>query len=159
MPAVLFICTANRFRSVLAAHLFQHLVQEHHKEEEWKVGSAGIWASPEQGAAPFLLRFAAQFGLDLQTHRSQGVTAELLEQYDLILVMEKGQQEALSIEFHQVASRILTLGEAAEGIAYDIPEPRNNDEREMLGIALDLKRIIERGFERICTLALQQKHR
>ena len=42
MPSVLFVCTANQFRSPIAAALFSRKLQDERVSQGWSVGSAGI---------------------------------------------------------------------------------------------------------------------
>ena len=43
MPKVLFVCTANRFRSPLAAAIFKRFLLESQETGRWRVSSAGTW--------------------------------------------------------------------------------------------------------------------
>lgn len=42
---------------------------------------------------------ARELGLDIQDHRSQVITGEMLQLADVVLVMESRQKEALQVEF------------------------------------------------------------
>lgn len=53
MPSVLFACTANRFRSPIAAARFSHCLQNEVDVQDWRVGSAGTWAEPGLPVFPF----------------------------------------------------------------------------------------------------------
>ena len=99
MPNILFICTANRYRSPVAEACFKNEVLKHGQEHEWTVLSAGTWTTDGLPAAPEAIDRAKQLGIDIQEHRSQVITTSLLQGADLVLVMEQGQKEALYNEF------------------------------------------------------------
>ena len=123
MPAVLFVCTANRIRSPLAAALFQRRLTARADAATWRIASAGTWADNGLPAMAAAQQVAADVGLDLSRHRSRRVEDLNLADFDLILTMTTGQAEALRVEMPGHAARILTLTEAALGLAYDVDDP------------------------------------
>jgi protein-tyrosine phosphatase len=155
MPSVLFVCTANRFRSPLAAAWFQKRLADQSDARDWSVGSAGTWTEPGQTVVPSAKWMYDHFGLDLNAHRSQRVSGELLEHYDLILVMENSQREGLLVEFPQLEGRIQLLSQAATGMAYDIPDPGVIPDEGFLDIAKEVTSLLDRGFQKICQEVLR----
>lgn len=155
MPSVLFVCTANRFRSPLAAAWFQKRLEGQADARDWSVGSAGTWAEPGQTVVPPAKWGAEHFGLDLAAHRSQRVSWDLLSRYDLILVMENSQREGLLVEFPQLEGRILLLAQAASGVGYDVPDPGVVPDESFLDIAREVTGLVDKGFQNICRLARQ----
>ena len=123
MPAVLFVCTANRIRSPLAAALFQRRLAAGEDAATWRVASAGTWADDGLPAMAAAQQVAAEAGLDLSRHRSRRVEELDLADFDLILTMTTGQAEALRVEMPGHAARILPLTQAALGLAYDVDDP------------------------------------
>lgn len=155
MPSVLFVCTANRFRSPLAAAFFRkELEQTSSTLHQWKVDSAGTWTVPGLPALPETSLLARKYDLDLTRHRSKTVTAPLLTDQDLILVMETGQREALCNEFPATSERLHLLSWAAEARSYDIPDAVYSLDA-MREIAAMLHELIQKGFSNICSLAAQ----
>jgi protein-tyrosine-phosphatase len=73
------------------------------------VDSAGLLALPGRAATPLALQAASEFGVDLSEHQAKPVSESLLAWSDLVLVMEKSHQEALSSAFSQTAESILLL--------------------------------------------------
>lgn len=123
MPTVLFICTANRFRSCLASAYFQKLLADNGGRRNWIVGNAGTWVKEETTAHPAALQIAKNHGLDLSAHRTQEVTQSILETADLVLVMEEGQKEALQFEFTRQRRKIYHITQFAPEESGDIPDP------------------------------------
>jgi protein-tyrosine-phosphatase len=155
MPSVLFVCTANRFRSPLAAAWFQRRLETEPDAQAWSSGSAGTWAEAGQPVIPSVQWFVDHFGLDLSAHRSQSISRELLARYDLILVMENSHREALLVEFPEIKARLFLLAEAAVGRAYDIPDPVVQPDESFQDVAAELRDLIGKGCANIMSRARQ----
>jgi protein-tyrosine phosphatase len=153
MPSILFVCTANRFRSPLAAAFLKQVLEEvYGGSHSWVVGSAGTWAQPGQPVLPVVLEVARHFGVELAPHRAARVNGKLLAEYDLILVMQASQKEALQVEFPALADNIYLFSNVVERGAYDIPDLYSS-EQEAMEVGQDLNELVRRGWERICVLA------
>ena len=152
MPSVLFVCTANRFRSPLAAALFAKVLQEKGVASDWRIGSAGTWAIPRQPTIPRVLSIARRFGIDLSEHSSMIVSRRLLSEYDLILVMQASHREALLTEFPELTERIYLLSDVVEHHSYDIPDSLES-EAGVLEVLTELQDLLRRGQDSICALA------
>jgi protein-tyrosine phosphatase len=153
MPSVLFVCTANRFRSPIAAAWFSRRLQKEVPAQAWSVGSAGTWAEPGLGVVPSSKWMADELGLDLDAHRAIRIDRELLNEHHLILVMEEHHREALLVEFPQFKDRVFLLAKVTEGVAYDVPEPDEILGDTFLDIAREVCGLVDKGFQEICLLA------
>ena len=162
MPSILFVCTANRFRSPLAAALLSRALQgEHHgdiadvirRAGAWRVDSAGTWATPGQPALPEVVAAAQRLGLHLADHRSERVSGELLAQYDLILVMQASQKEALLSEFPLLEEYVYLFSHVVERGSYDIPDSFGS-EQEVAEVSAEMDELIRRGLRYITVLAV-----
>ena len=152
MPSVLFVCTANRFRSPLASAFFQQALGGTNGTD-WIVDSAGTWTSTGLPVLPEVLMIARKYNLDLARHRSKPVTETILSTHDLILVMESGHREALHNEFPSYSHHIHLLSQAAEERTYDIPDLIDTIE-SMMDVGRNLQELIATGFGSICDLAI-----
>jgi len=152
MPNILFVCTANRYRSVVAAACFRNELARRNKENEWSVSSAGTWAVNGLPAMTEAIILARELGLDIQNHQSQVISAEILQLADVVLVMEGGQKEALQVEFPEYRKKIFLLSESSKGVSFDIPDPVSG---AALGIHIvpEICELIRTGFDQICSLA------
>jgi len=151
---VLFVCSANRFRSVIASACFKDLVEKKKPDGNWEVSSAGTWAI--EGLPPLsqAISIAAKLGLNIDHVRSREVDANLLQDADLVIVMSNGQKEALTLDFLQEKDRIFLCSEVCEDQAYSIPDPvEDNIDQSPEELAEELCRLIELGFDRICEQA------
>ena len=156
MPSLLFVCTANQFRSPIAAACFSRKMTELGWKREWIVSSAGVWTTNGKPALPEAEEVARKLGFSLEGHLSTAVTPALVSVNDLIMVMEKGQKEALQNEFSVFRSRIFLLSEVAEGTNYDIPDPTSEGLERCLEVGTQISNLIEKGFYRICSKVLRQ---
>jgi protein-tyrosine phosphatase len=152
MPSVLFVCTGNVYRSPLAAAFFFKQLQQTSQDAGWRIESAGTWVIPGQKVPNDAQEIAARFKVDLSRHIRRSVSRELLESFDLILVMEKGHKEALRFEFPSISNKVHMLSEVVDHLVYDIPDPAvpNSNLNE---IANELFKLIERGHRSIVELA------
>jgi protein-tyrosine phosphatase len=153
MPSIIFICTANLYRSPLAAALLQAKVNELPVKDGWKIDSAGTWTKNGLAIHSQTISDASALGLDLSRHKSKQVTRDLISTYDLVLVMESGHKEALSLEFPEYTDKIYLLSEAIDDIVYNINDPFSPEGIHDRDIVDDLQKIISRGAGKIFTLA------
>ncbi len=158
MPSILFVCTANRFRSPIAAISFAREVVRHDDDHLIQISSAGTWTVIGQPATTEAIQEANKYRLNLSLHKSRPITREILSQADLVLVMESNHKEAISHEFPFIADRIFLLSEAVNGSTYDIPDPYASDESPK-AIAHEIVTMLDRGYDQIFKLALAKSHR
>jgi protein-tyrosine-phosphatase len=151
MPHVLFICTANICRSPVAEGVFRQRL-EAAGLEGWTTGSAGTWAMQKRGASRNSVLVMEEDGIDIGDHQARLVSAELLDEADLVLCMESGHAEALRSEFPNVAAKIFMLSEMV-GRRFSVSDPYGGSLPEYRRMADDVTEIIDEGFERIVALA------
>lgn len=106
--SVLFVCKGNICRSPFAEHLGTRL-QGEGIISGVRFASAGLHvprsiSSPEQA-----IQVARQFGVDLEGHRSQAISVELVAAYDMIIAMEAWQYEELRTLFRQHSEKLFLL--------------------------------------------------
>jgi protein-tyrosine-phosphatase len=153
LPSILFICTANKFRSPLAATLLQKQIDLLPDSVDWLVHSAGTWTSDGLPPPPITIQIGHRLGLNgIEQHRTRQVDQTQVDESDLIVVMEANHKEALINEFPSIQGKVFLLIEIVIGKVYDIPDPASPmvDADE---VADELTQLISRGFVKIIELA------
>jgi len=156
MPKILFVCTANRYRSPIAEACLRDTADHDRRVSQWEVSSAGTWTKDGLSPTPEAIREADRLGLDIRSHRSRVMTRQIIEEADLVLVMEQGHKEALQNEFPQKKEFVYLLSEVTVGIPFDFPDPMASpgDGR----IATEICSLIKTKYGKIFDLAGKFQH-
>lgn len=157
MPSIIILCTANMIRSPIAEVLLKQKLQLLEDAEDWKVESAGTWTIAGRPVAALTYEVMLRlYGIDLSAHRTQLVSGSLLRPFNLILVMEGGQKEAIRVEFPDVASRVYLLYEMV-GQIRSVGDPIGGTTRDFEETAHEIDYLLTRGLENIIRLARGDK--
>ena len=148
--SVLFVCAANICRSPMAMGLLRSIIDD--QEENWIVESAGVWALENQPAARYTQSLLNQRGVDLSKHSSKLVTFEMVDNFNLILVMERNQKEALRTAFPKQAPKIFMLSEMV-GETDEIVDPIGGTLSDFKSTAQEIDHILKKGFIKISRLS------
>ncbi len=151
MKTILIVCTGNICRSPMAMGLLQEKLRKEGLEGECRVHSAGVWGLKSQSPSTYSRQMMAERGIDISGHLSHDLTAEDVEEADLILTMERGQAEAISLESPKHAHKVYMLSEMI-GRHYDIGDPYGGPLYEYRQCANEIERLVEEGYPRIMEL-------
>lgn len=148
MPSILFVCSANQCRSPMAEALFKSILDDAGVLSNWRVASAGTWAEDGVPATDLARQVMRERGLDIEEHRSQPVSGELLAEFDLVLVMEDRHREFLQRSFSLVVDRVRLFSEIA-GLETEIDDPITGTVVTYRATAKQMVTLFEQGFDRI----------
>ncbi|HEX2329573.1 MAG TPA: ATP-grasp domain-containing protein [Candidatus Angelobacter sp.] len=101
---MVFVCLGNICRSPFAAALAKQSIAA------VEIDSAGFYPREGRSTPEKMLRITRQFGVDLSAHRSTRLSARLLDQCDLVLVMDRENMVQLEREFPESVQKATFLG-------------------------------------------------
>ncbi len=146
--SVLFVCTGNTCRSVMAEYLLRHYAQE--LDLNIEAASAGLAAFGGDTATEQTVAALGELGIEAGSHRSRRMHAQLLQQYDLILAMTEQHRRALlelvpAAERHELSEKVILLkeyGERKASSGQDLGGEIEKDIQDPFGQPLDIYRRI-----------------
>ena len=106
--SVLFVCKGNICRSPFAERLASKLEREG-MNSGIRFGSAGLHVPKPISSPENAIQIAKQFGGDLESHRSQSISLELVQSYDMIIAMEVWQYTELQTSFKNHQDKLFLL--------------------------------------------------
>jgi protein-tyrosine-phosphatase len=136
----------------MAMALMRKRLENEGMTPEWLVESAGTWATEGITATDNAIEAMRERDLNLVSHLSQPVTAEMLVSFDLVLVMVSNHKEALDIEFPQFSEKVFLLSEMV-GEEWDLEDPVGGPLEEYRETAKMIDEVLEEGWERMIELA------
>lgn len=151
--SILFVCSANMCRSPMAEVLFKEFLRiKGQPSGRWKVESAGIYANQNNSSTTFAQEVIAELGLDLSQHRSQPVTFDLVESFQLIVTMEKWQRQFIQQLCPNISDRVYLLSQIS-GVEKDIIDSVGMSKNDYRIILKEIQSYFLDGWNNIIRLA------
>jgi arsenate reductase (thioredoxin) len=124
VATVLFVCLANRGRSVMSEALLERVAGSRHRAL-----SAGSEAEPSGGAHPQVIEAMRELGIDVAHHRPRRLTPALAQQTDVLVTMGCGDA--------------CPFVPGATYVDWDLPDPKDRPIEEVREIRDEISRRVD----------------
>lgn len=148
---ILFICTGNTCRSVMAQGLFQKMWDEiPGKKLKVKACSAGVSAFNGIGASPDAREILREEGVDLSKHLSRMLVPEMVSKASYIYTMTKDHKNYLLANYPEAADKIFLLNKhTGESEEEDISDPIGLGREHYRETAGEIKKALGKIIEKL----------
>jgi len=124
--------------NVCRSPMAEALLRKRLADQNIQIASAGVGALVGHDADDTAKELMNEIGIDISNHCAKHLNAELLSEYDLVLVMERGHIKAVHTIAPLSKGRVHLLGKWSD---FEIPDPYKQPRHEF-EVVLEL---IERG--------------
>lgn len=146
---VLFVCTGNVCRSAFAEKLATKL-KESYGLKEFIFDSAGTGALQNKGSDSQMLEVAEGLGVDLNAHLGKQLKRELIQKYDLILLMDRTHRTFIQSFFGEFEEKCLLFSEYPKKSLFrakDIPDPYRLSKKDYKNSLVKIEALLIKQME------------
>ena len=148
---VVFVCHGNIFRSPMAEALFAEELKRRDLPLHG-VSSAGLFARDGREAHASGVEVARISGISLDAHRARLLTAKVVADSDLLVIMDRMNAAAILERFPEASERVVLLGAfdpEVERFGVAIPDPYGQSREEVVACYGRIGRAIRELANRI----------
>ncbi len=133
---ILVVCVGNICRSPMAEYFLKA------QHPTLNISSAGISALVGHTADDKAIHCMDQLNIDMRPHVARQLSAELIKQNDLILVMSNNQQKHIEQTWPFAKGKIFRLGHWQ---GQNVPDPYQHDQAFLIRLAVIFKAMCKIG--------------
>lgn len=138
---VLFVCTGNSCRSVMAKGMLEKFLKQAGLLEKVVVDSAGTGGFSGISASVNTIQAMKEESVDVSMHKGKGIDPELLKKSDFIFVMEDMHRDIILARLPEIRSKVRLLKESE-----NIPDPIGKSLEEYRRVKNIIKDKVENVF-------------
>lgn len=139
----------------MAEALLRHRVQGTLPEGNfWRIESAGVNAMEGIPPSRFSEAALSERGIDISGHRARTISEEMMNEFHLVLTMEKIHKQILRARFPEKSGKVFMLSEMS-GEEFPVDDPFGATLEVYLRMAEVIDRLIENGMDSIRRCAVQ----
>ena len=125
---IMFICTSNVCRSVMAEAFFNDIVNnDFNLNGKYEAYSAGIFAQDGDGPLFNVVEAMNEYNIDVKQYRSTSLKSSNIRDMDLILCAQESHKNVLLNICPDLKDKTFTLKEFVDDTDLDIIEPKGYD--------------------------------
>ena len=151
MSTIMLVCTGNLCRSPMGMGLLRQQLAQQEMDHMHRVISTGVWAEEGRAASENAMLVMQERGINIRDHLSRPVTASLVAEADLILVMSHEHKRVIRNTWPQYAWKTFLLSEMA-GKKKSVEDPYGGPIDEYRVCADIISDYIDQGMGRILEL-------
>jgi len=136
--SIVFVCTGNVFRSMVAEYAVRAQIGSQH----YRVESAGIEAKP-QAVHPIIRARLLQKGADPSAHMQRPLTEEVVQRTDLIIAMSRDHRAFIQARFGRAVPLFNEVSFGEETPILDLHEALPDWERDMIRARTYVESVID----------------
>ena len=109
MKTIVFVCTGNTCRSIMAQGIFEKLVKEQGLTGQFAIKSAGIGANEEDAISANAAKALEEIGIDKHSHHAHRLTMQDVAEADILVPMTPSHAAAIVSADPEAINKIILL--------------------------------------------------
>lgn len=143
MKTIVFVCTGNTCRSIMAQGIFEKLVNEQGLTGQFAIKSAGIGANEEDAISANAAKALEEISIDKHSHHAHRLTMQDVAEADILVPMTPSHAAAIVSADPEAINKIILLPRP-------VPDPFMGSLEVYRACRDDLKEQLSALLEELC---------